>query len=111
MLLRLFRMKESAIDPDIRPSFEICVAGDAEMQPTNGVVPIVADAAVDPLRRECQEPVMVTQPDDTIIVGCKMRAVPEESNNAPDIPDVEAQGVEQNQKDHHSFYAIFSAPC
>ena len=37
---------------------------------------------------------MVTQPDDTIIVGCKMGASLGESNSASDIPDVEAQGAE-----------------
>ena len=94
MLPSLIKSKVSATDAGIRPSFAICIAGDAEMQPTNGIAPNVAEAAVVPLRRECQEPVMVTQPDDTVIVGCKMCALPEEPNPAPDIPDVEAQGAE-----------------
>ncbi len=65
------------------------------MQPMAGVAPAV-EAVVVPLHRECQEPVMVTQPDDTIIMGCKMGAPLGESNSAPDIADVEAQGAEAN---------------
>ena len=65
------------------------------MQPTAGVAP-GAEAVVVPLHRECQEPVMVTQPDDTIIVGCKMGALLGESDSAPDIADVEVQGAEAN---------------
>ena len=92
----LFRTERIGHCPDITSSFAIHIAGDAEMQPTNGIMPIVAEAAISPLCRECQEPVMVTQPDDTILVGCKMRAMPGESHNAPDIPDVKVQGTEQD---------------
>ena len=48
---------------------------------------------------------MVTQPDDTIIVGCKMGASLGESNSARDIPDVEAQGAESDTESYPSAYA------
>ena len=36
---------------------------------------------------------MITQPDDTVIVGCKMCALSGESNAVPNIPDVDVQGA------------------
>ena len=52
---------------------------------------------------------MVTQPDDTIIVGCKMGASLGESYPAPDIPDVEAQGAEPTAGHYFSSHAVISA--
>ena len=78
------------------------------MQPMAEVA-LGVEAVVVPLHRECQEPVMVTQPDDTIIVGCKTGASLGESNSAPDISDVEAQGAEPTSEHYPSIYAMISA--